>query len=94
LIRCPFGATGIDCLAELVCHSLFHRVFLFRIVLVEMAVEALSQVLRKVPFQLRQRQLGDGLGGVVTFSEQGVDVGPAQAPEADLGEARPFSVTP
>ena len=54
----------------------------------EMPVEPFGQVLRKQPFQFRQRQLSHGLGGVVAFGDQAVDVGPAQAPEADTGECK------
>lgn len=43
-----------------------------------------SRVLGKKLFQFHQGQLGDGLDGVVAFGDRAVDVGPAQASEADL----------
>jgi len=54
----------------------------------EMPVQPLGQMLRKQPFQFRERQFGDGLGCVVAFGDETVDVGPAQAPEADTGEGQ------
>ena len=89
----PSVITGVASLTDLTCRFPsrcfpFRRVFRLLIVLVEIAVELFCQVLGQQLFQFDQGQLSDGLGCVVAFGDEAVDVGPAQDPEADLREGK------
>jgi len=91
VIGCSFAVINIGrSLTDPFCRFLPGRFLLHLIVPMEMPVQSLSQMLGKLPFQFRQGQFGDGLWGVVAFSDKAVDICPAQAPDADIGECEPL----